>query len=294
MIDRGLMDGKMLMRRICYVACSFLVITTSSVPAHEHSLPLGDGQISARPERGRIFACETHFFDGGGAFRSGDWIANGRWWPSKKPVVPGNVNWPGARITVTREGALRVVRANNLPKHASGTFPVPASSVAYQYDRNPNNIEEQQIMLNLPATASVAAKPSCVPMGMVGFALSGVAIFNALDMQGRDAPAHEIQDKCNGHPEQQGQYHYHDWSPCLAAQNTDAPVGWILDGFPILGPRDSQGKTYNTADLDACHGRIGAVFLDGKMQIMYHYRFTADYPSTIGCFHGTPVSRSGR
>ena len=52
-------------------------------------------------------------------------------------------------------------------------------------------------------------------MGMIGFTVTGVALYNALDAAGRDAAAHEVQDLCDGHPQGRGQYHYHSSSPCL-------------------------------------------------------------------------------
>jgi len=132
-------------------------------------------------------------------------------------------------------------------------------------------------------------------MGMVGFANSGAAIFNAFDAQGRDAPAYEIQDLCNGHPERSGSYHYHDWSTCLGKDATgkeyppETPVGWMLDGLPILGPLDEQGRTLTNADLDECHGRVGPVLIDGQVKQMYHYRFTKEYPYAIGCFRAAKL-----
>jgi hypothetical protein len=131
-------------------------------------------------------------------------------------------------------------------------------------------------------------------MGMIGFALSGAAIFSAFDAGGRDAPAHEIQDRCNGHPERSSQYHYHNWSPCLGAADGDAPVGWMLDGFPILGPLDAGGREITNADLDLCHGRVGPVRIDGRIVTIYHYRFTLEFPYTIGCFRGMPVAMPHR
>ena len=237
-------------------------------------------------------ACSTRF-GGGGAQRVGEWISNGTWDPAAKPVVEGSVQWPNAAISITRDGAYRVIRANNLPTHASGEYPVKAGTVAYSYDRNPNAIREQNVLLRLPAEPVLGSTPECVPMGMVGFANSGAAIFNAFDAQGRDAPAYEIQDLCNGHPERGGSYHYHDWSPCLAKDASgkdypaNAPVGWMLDGLPILGPVDDTGRAVTNADLDECHGRVGPVLLDGQVRQMYHYRFTAEYPYTIGCFRAS-------
>jgi hypothetical protein len=269
--------------------------------SHAGKLPLGDGKISTAPKLGYVMACGNRFPGGGGAHRVGEWIKDGFWDPLAKPTVEGEVNWPNAAITVTREGGdkgfERVVRANNLPTHPSGQYPIRPGSAAHAYDRNPNAIREQEVLLRLPAEPQMAAQPSCVPLGMIGFALSGVAIFNAFDVQGRDAPAYEIQDKCNGHPERGGQYHYHDWSSCLAKDSTgrtyaaNEPVGWMLDGFPILRPTDAQGRWIKNEELDECHGRLGPVLIEGKEVQMYHYRFTREYPYTIGCFKGTPVLR---
>ncbi len=261
-----------------------------------HTLPLGDGKISQTPQRGYVMACNTRFPGGGGAHRAGEWIKDGYWDPKAKPVVEGQVLWPNAQISVTLEGtgtqAQRVVRANNLPTHASGEFPIRPGSTAYAYDRNPNRIAERSVLLRLPAQPTMAAQPGCVPMGMVGFALSGVAIFNAFDLAGRDAPAYEIQDSCNGHPERNGSYHYHDYSACLKDPQGDAGqhsslMGYMLDGFPIFGLKGEGGKVLTNADLDECHGHTHEVEIDGEKRSTYHYHFTKEYPYTLGCFRGS-------
>jgi hypothetical protein len=278
---------------IARLAAALLLTSASLARAHDGDLPLGDGKISPAPTRGYVYSCQQRFNPNApGAFRTGPWIKGDHWTRDGKPQVEGKVTWPNSQISVTREGDKRVVRANNLPDHATGEFPIRPGTEAYQYDRNPNHIGAQEILLTLPAEPQAAAQPSCVPMGMIGFAVSGVAIFNALDARGDDAPAHEIQDLCNGHPERTAQYHYHSWSPCLEKDNKDkdAPVGWMLDGFPILGPVDAKGKEYTDADLDACHGIVGPVDIDGQRVVTYHYRFTDEYPYTIGCFRGTPIA----
>jgi hypothetical protein len=253
-------------------------------------LPLGDGKVSNAPRKGHVFACQRTFRGGGGAHRSGEWLRGDTWNPRLKPIVEGDVSWPDAAISVTREGDRRIISSNHLPSHRTGVFPIDPDSTAYAFDRNPNAITGQEVLLTLPANPEMADEPSCVPMGMIGFTLSGGAIFNAFDLGGRDAPAYEIQDKCNGHPERSGAYHYHDWSPCLADKASDEPVGFMLDGFPILGPVDARGREWASADLDECHGTTGPVFLDGRIVRMYHYRFTRDFPYTIGCFRGRPTS----
>ncbi len=252
-----------------------------------HRLPLGDGKVTSTPRQGYVMTCDTRFPGGDGATRSGDWIAHGTWDPDAKPYVEGKVRWPNARITISVENGRRIIRANSLPTHATGEFPVREDSVAFTYDRNPNRIAIHDVILGLPARPALARVPGCIPMGIIGFAVSGVAIFNAFDLQGRDAPAYEIQDRCNGHPERDNRYHYHDWSPCLRAPTPDEPVGWMLDGFPILGPDDSKGRPFANKHLDACHGRTGRILVDGRWVVMYHYRFTREYPYTIGCYRGT-------
>jgi hypothetical protein len=278
-----------------FTFASMNAVLMSISAAHETSapraLPLGDGKVSTLPKRGYVMACNSRFPGGGGAHRTGEWIRDQQWYPGEKPQVEGNVLWPNAAIRVNLEGSTRVVRANHLPTHATGEFPIRPGSKAYDYDRNPNAITEKTVLLRLPAKPTAAAQPQCVPMGMIGFALSGTAIFNAFDLAGRDAPAYEIQDRCNGHPERGGTYHYHDWSPCLADESGaqgkhSALAGFILDGFPIYGPRGENGVPVTNADLDECHGHTHEVLLDGKKQRSYHYHFTAEYPYTIGCFRG--------
>ncbi|MBM3503869.1 MAG: YHYH protein [Alphaproteobacteria bacterium] len=261
----------------------------SAAIAHD-GLPIGDGKIAREPRVGHVFVCETRF-GGGGAQRVGPWVREGFWFAGEKIAVRGNVPWPNARFSIAVEGRDRVIRANNLPNHASGQFPVRADDPAYAYDRNPNTIREQGIVWRLPAQPVPAAHPTCVPMGQIGIALSGVAIYNALDGLGRDAPAYEIQDACGGHPERSGQYHYHDLSPCLddregKAGRHSALLGYALDGFGIFGPVGDDGKEVGNAALDACHGHVHEVPWDGRRVTIYHYHFTREYPYTLGCFRG--------
>jgi hypothetical protein len=266
-----------------------------SQSAGADSLPLGDGKVSNAPQRGHVFACSTRF-DGGGAVRDGPWIRGATWDPAAKPIVGGAVPWPNAELGIALDGDRRVVRANNLPSHPTGVFPIRPDEPAYRYDRNPNAIRPQTVLLTLPAVPVPAAASSCLPMGPIGIALSGAAIFSALDAQGRDAPAHEIQDRCNGHPEPRGQYHYHDLSPCLddhagaAGRHSDL-VGYALDGFGLYGRFGDDGKALTNADLDACHGHTHGVAWNGAPRAIYHYHVTREYPYTLGCFRGTVAQR---
>lgn len=206
------------------------------------------------------------------------------------------MTWPEAQFAIQLDGGggravSRIVHGNGLPLDTpTGRFPVSPSDPAFRIDRNPNSIRAHEVAFHLPASPEFAAQPSCVPMGMIGVALNGVAIFNALDDAGRDAVAHEVQDLCNGHPQMAGEYHYHGPSPCLPGERgLDQLIGYALDGFGITSMYDANGRELTDADLDACHGRVSEIEWDGRRVNIYHYVLTREYPYTVGCFRGTPV-----
>ncbi len=256
-------------------------------------LPLGDGHVSSSPRTGYVDACQQGPGRQGGAQHAGPWIHGHTFDSTQKTVVRGRVHWNG-KIRFVVRGAELLVTGNGLPKDAlTGRFPISPSDPAYAYDRNPNAIESQSVVLSLPAHPKIAATPSCLPMGMIGISVNGVALFNALDDSHRDAVAHETQDLCNGHPQMRGIYHYHSIPSCLTGSTVKSQeqlVGYALDGFPIYGPRDTNGRLLADADLDACHGHVGWVTLRGKRVRIYHYNATLEYPYTLGCFRGTPVA----
>ena len=189
-----------------------------------------------------------------------------------------------------------MLRGNGLPVGVpTGTFPIARTDPARQFDPNPNGIAAQDVLLTLSTAPEPARSPSCVPMGMIGVALDGVAIYNALDAAGRDAVAHEVQDLCSGHPQGRGEYHYHGPSPCLKDQvGAETLVGYALDGYGIYSMYDANGRELTNDDLDECHGRVSEIDWNGERVSLYHYVLTREYPYTIGCFKGTPVRPAGR
>ncbi len=270
-----------------------MVVLAGSRARAGEGLLLGDGKASSQPQVGYIWSCMQQK-GGGGAFRDGPWIQGKYWYPDQKINVQGDVDWESS-LSITVENGLRVIRSNDLPKHGTGIFPVQRNDPAYNYDRNPNSIRTQQVQFFLPANPQEAQYPSCTG-GAVGFSLSGAWIFDGMDAEGRDAPAHEVQDKCNGHPQEQGQYHYHGPSPCMKDASGDVGrhsdlVAYAFDGFGIYGEHGENGKELRSADLDACHGHKHMVMWDGKMQEIYHYHMTPDFPYSVGCFKGSYVNR---
>jgi hypothetical protein len=260
-------------------------LAVAPITVRADDLPVGDGKVSATAQAGYVFACNQNF-RGGGARHVGSWFKGDTWDPTEKPHVQGNVTWHEAYFDMTENGSTVDVSGNNLPVgQPTGTFPIATTDPAYQFDTNPNPIIPIPMDFRIPLNPTPANTPSCLSMGMIGFTVTGVAFYNALDDAGRDAAAHEVQDLCDGHPQGKGQYHYHSSSPCLPGANKNEVVGWALDGYPILGLLDASGRQITNADLDACHGRPESVTTNGRTYD-YAYRITAEYPYVMGCFTG--------
>ncbi|HKI54776.1 MAG TPA: YHYH protein [Anaerolineales bacterium] len=274
--------------------------TSDSASADSHSdsphtdvldithLTLGDNKTSSSPQIGYVYACNTQF-NGGGASGTGPWInGDGTWDLTKKYVVDGSVSWPHS-FTISVQGNDRVFASNNLPDHTTGNYPISSDDDAYQIDRNPNSIAAQNSSFSVPANPTVTAQPTCVG-GEVGIMLSGVLIFSSFDAEGRDAVAHEVQDHCDGHPQQNDYYHYHSLSNCIEDNTTghSALVGYAFDGFGIYGFYGEDGEELTNSDLDECHGHTHVIEWDGQLVEMYHYHATREFPYVVGCFRGTP------
>ena len=276
------------MKHLLVSLTAVLVITLGAPPATGQAipglLPVGDGRVSSAPESGHVFACQTTFRTG--RPHSGPWIQGEYWAPLEKPRVEGRIMWPEAETTITHRDDHIHVESNGLPvDQPTGRFPIEPTDSVYQYDPNPNAIRAQNLDFRIPAAPVRADSPGCLPMGMIGFTLTGVALYNALDDAGLDAAAHEIQDLCDGHPQGRGQYHYHSGSACLPGADADQHVGWALDGSPILGMRDETGRLLGNHDLDPCHGRAETLTIAGRVYD-YAYRLTPEYPYIMGCFSG--------
>lgn len=285
--------GGVLLLAIAMQSCSLVAETTQTAVAATsgQKIAIGDGKISSSAKAGYVYSCQQNFNPNApGAQASGDWIQGSYWYPDLKPSVSGDVKWSNGGTTVSVSGDVRKLSSQNFPTHGTGVYPVAQNDAAYQFDRNPNAISAQKIAINLTASPVLAAQPNCVPMGVVGVALTGAVFYNALDARGDDAVAHEIQDSCSGHPERSGQYHYHGPSDCMVAQKSASAhaglIGYAMDGFGIFGAHNTDGKTVTNSDLDECHGHTETVTWDGAEKSIYHYHITAGYPYTMGCFRG--------
>lgn len=277
-------------------AAATVAATTSRASAkaiNPEAIPLGDGHVSKTPRVGYVDSCTTNF-GGGGAEGSGPWI-NGKTWDSvTKPAVQGSVGWPTARYNVRTTATKRIITFNALPTdHTTGVFPISSSDPVYAYDRNPNHIAPHNFSWKLPLNPTNAARRTCTSLGPIGVLADGVLLYNALDAGGRDAVAHEVQDSCDGHPDRANEYHNHSVSSCLlqtAPSGASTLVGYALDGYGIYVEKDTQGQLPTNSSLDKCHGRTSMVLWNGKLRRIYHYVATIEYPYTVGCFRGHPIT----
>lgn len=124
--------------------------------------------------------------------------------------------------------------------------------------------------------------------------MSGVAIFNALDRDDRDAYIYEgkTMDECRGHVAQDT-YHVHTLpgACCAFTEETDeehSPFwGVMADGIPIAGPHGDEGNF--PEDLDECMGHTDEAFP------FYHYHTTGrlQYPFTANCLKGCVLYNFG-
>lgn len=196
-------------------------------------------------------------------------------------------------VTASIDGNYLVVTTTTVPDHKSPYFAnTNAQYEAYNgtgtFAKAPNTITAGNITFKIPINPTKATTAQATPMGPIGIALNGVPFFNQYAAGGSPL-TNEILgfDQYGGHPQQQGQYHYHVEPLYLTAQKGKGILlGFLTDGFPVYGPLEN-GKTVVTKDLDAYHGHTTATteYPNG----IYHYHVTSDDPYINGSgFYGTP------
>ncbi|MEO6630388.1 MAG: YHYH protein [Mucilaginibacter sp.] len=182
------------------------------------------------------------------------------------------------------DGNYLVIKTTSLPDHKSpyyqGTQWASTMYEAYNgtntlWSQNPNKIAQTNLTFRIPLNPVAATTHAATPMGPMGIAINGVPIFNQYAAGGSPLTG-EINgfDQYYGHPQQQGQYHYHAEPYYLTTlKGKDALLGFLLDGFPVYGPMENGSTVANSA-LDVYHGHISV---------------TADYPAGIYHYHTTSV-----
>ncbi|MEP6675776.1 MAG: YHYH protein [Ferruginibacter sp.] len=193
------------------------------------------------------------------------------------------------------EGNFVVIKTTGLPDHKSPYYQGTAWASLYEayngtnplFNLNPNRIAQANATFKIPLNPTVASTHAATPLGAIGVAVNGVSIFNQYAAGGSPLTG-EINsfDQYDGHPQQQGVYHYHAEPYYITTtKGKDALIGFLLDGFPVYGPMEN-GVLITNANLDAYHGHttVTADYPNG----IYHYHTTAQDPYINGSgFYGT-------
>ena len=205
----------------------------------------------------------------------------------------------GTTAAITSDGTYVTIKTNGMPDHKSVYYPTAnALYEAYSgttfgggtFVKNPNVITAQTLTFKIPLNPAVATTHAATPLGPIGVALNGVALFNQYAGPNNQPLTSEINsfDKYYGHPQAVGQYHYHVEPLYLTTVKftKSGLMGFLLDGFPIYGPQEENGSTIVSSALDVYHGHTHAT-VDFPTGI-YHYHFTADAPYMNGNgYYGT-------
>jgi hypothetical protein len=201
-------------------------------------------------------------------------------------------------VTVTFDSTSMMIRTHGIPNHPTGRFPVEG----FGPDSNPNTITEQIATYYIPLIPKenpnhiVTAKDNsnhALPMGPIGIAVNGVVFFNPFDADSQDAA--DLMDLCCGHPNPDGQYHYHKYPICVNSPWADdgrdhSPlIGWAFDGYPLYGPYAS--KDVMAKDVKGDYG-LNDFNMHFDSDRGWHYQVTpGKFPYLIGGYWGTEDSR---
>jgi hypothetical protein len=143
---------------------------------------------------------------------------------------------------------------------------------------------------SIPIKPVIAANPISARdhflRGAIAIAVNGVPIFNALNNRGDDALLSGELDDWGGHCGRADDYHYHIAPTHLQSiVGKKVPIAYALDGFPIYGETEVDGK--KVIGLDAFNGHF-----DSKKN--YHYHATKNYPYINGGFKGVVTEIEGQ
>jgi hypothetical protein len=171
-----------------------------------------------------------------------------------------------------------------------------------QYRPNPNFLREQRVTVRIPMSPTsrgLIITPAMVdgvgggaadyPLGPAGLALNSVVLFNPLARPGDDIENEKYTfDDYNAHPQEQGTYHYHQYSKgplevlgklglVTKTNPGEAEIelyGIMCDGTLVLGCTELSGAAPDKSGFDAQNGhvhdiasRAGTVFFTGRYHV---------------------------
>lgn len=205
---------------------------------------------------------------------------------TKQPPLASLFDRFSDKVEVRFDRDFLFVESNGLPEH-----PMMIGITAWQQQVPLPQPYRGDNAWRIPLNPIPAKKPMSAAShffrGAIALAVNGVPIFNPIKNDGKTDTllAGEL-DQWGGHCGRADDYHYHiaptHLEKIVGAGN---PVAVALDGYPIYGYNDPNGKP--PTNLDGLNGHRGP---DGK----YHYHATKTYPYLNGGFYGEVVERGGQ
>jgi hypothetical protein len=188
-------------------------------------------------------------------------------------------------VKVFRSGNYYMVESNGIPDHQ-----MMVGIKAWQQQVPTPHPYSGTNAWPIPITPVISKTPISAKdhflRGAIAVAINGVPIFNALTNKGTDAYLTGELDDWGGHCGRADDYHYH-MAPfhLQAIAGKKVPIAYALDGFPIYGETEIDGKP--VVGLDEYNGHF-----DAKKK--YHYHGTKTYPYINGGFKGVVSEVDGQ
>ena len=197
-------------------------------------------------------------------------------------------------VTVSTSGTSITLKSNGLPDHKTPYWGV--GNALYEdfptgYHANVNtSMSAHNYVMTIPTNPNEATSKEETTLGPIGMALNGVPIYN--DREGGNVPLDALTittfDYSGAHPGPGKDYHYHTTGR-YTSQDDAKLIGFLRDGFPIYGRKDTTG-VYPTLDMYGGHTGPTQDFPDG----IYHYHAsnvnylnTGYYVLKAGSYYGT-------
>lgn len=122
--------------------------------------------------------------------------------------------------------------------------------------------------------------------GAIALAVNGIPIFNPQNNRGEVSYEIGELDEWGGHCGRADDYHYHIAPLKLQdLAGKGMPIAYALDGYPIYGLTEPDGKPVEK--LDECHGHESRTW-------GYHYHASNKRPYLQSAFHGEVVEAGGQ
>ena len=202
-------------------------------------------------------------------------------------------NYTGS-TTISVSGSSIIINSTGLPNHKTPYWGV--GNALYEdfptgHHANVNtSFSAHNYSMTIPVKPGSASSNEETTLGAIGMALNGVPIYN--DREGGNVPLDALTlttfDYSGAHPGPGQDYHYHTTGRYVS-QDDALLIGFLRDGFPIYGRKDTSG-VYPTLDTYGGHTGPTQDFPNG----IYHYHASnvnylnsGYYVLKAGSYYGT-------